>query len=104
MKAAISIFLALNAFAFVVGAAVTVNITLPSPNQIVGDSLQVNVSVSSTFEVTNVVAGTSGRQTHLRTSGPSLFTGVVALSGVPSGPNSLVVTATDAFGNTGSAQ
>ena len=85
-------------------AAITLTITSPTPNKIVGDLLEVRASVSSTFEVVSVVAEVSSRQTNLTTVGPNAFSGVLSLSGFPRGSRSVLITANDAFGNAGSAQ
>jgi len=85
-------------------ASVTVNITAPQSNKIEGDSVQVSASVNSSFEITNVVASVSGLQTNLSVVGPNAFSGIVGLNGLSRGQKSVVVSATDAFGNTGSSQ
>src|SRR5713101_4861445 len=80
-------------------AAITVDITSPKTTQVVGDSLQINATVSSTFEITSVVADVSGPKTSLASSDGIHFAGVLSLSGFPRGQGSILITATDAFGN-----
>src|ERR1044071_7667515 len=104
MKTLLSLLFTGYLFIFGAPAAITVNITSPSTGQRVGDLLEVRASVSSTFEVASVVAEVSGRQTNLMTVSPNVFRGMISLAGVARGQRSVLVTATDVFGSTGTGQ
>ncbi|MHC1764902.1 MAG: hypothetical protein AB9869_11465 [Verrucomicrobiia bacterium] len=94
-------------------ASLKVNIVYPAAGAFSGDSLTVVVTVSSTFEIKEVVARVEGRQGDLLFS-PNAYsdkygshpgwTGTLSLSGLARGEKTLSVTATDAFINSAAAQ
>src|SRR6266496_4459885 len=85
MKRTLSLVVVSHLFAFVLQGAVTVNITSPTSNQVVGGTLQIHANVSSTFEITNAAAQVSGRHTNLTVSGPGAFEGAISLDGLARG-------------------
>src|SRR6266481_5396873 len=96
---------------------VTVNIIYPATNVIVHDSVYIAATVSSTFELQGVQAAVGGRTMDLAYGAAAYsncvagvctpqpgWSGTLSLSGLPRGTNTLTVTATDHFSNTGQAQ
>lgn len=88
------------ALALPVSAAVTVTITSPTPNQIRPDELHVVATVTSDFEIQTVLAEVEDRSASLSFSSGA-WRGIVELAGLPRGPLTLTVTATEAFGAMG---
>jgi hypothetical protein len=95
-------FLALVA-ALSATASITVSITKPQANQIVGDQLAIEATVTSTNQLQSVTATVADRNTALTFSN-SKWTGSLSLAGLPHGNTTLTVTATDIFNNSQSAQ
>jgi hypothetical protein len=85
-------------------AAVTVDITTPLADAVVGNAVQVTVNVTSTYQVATVVASVEGQQANLTFSSGTQWTGTLALDPLSSGPKQVDVLVTDVFSTTGSDQ
>ena len=94
------VIVAFSAWARTAGATITVTINQPQSGAAVGDSLAISASVSSPYQITSVQAQTGSVSGALSGS----YSGTLDISSLPLGPTTLSVTATDTFGNTGSAQ
>jgi hypothetical protein len=81
---------------------ITVGIWTPLPGTVVGDTLQVKAKVTSTYEVTSVVATVADRQVTLTHSGTD-WIGTLILTGLPQASTTLTVTATDYYAHTASS-
>ena len=100
---------AVLAFAFTAIAlnvkAISINIIRPVAGAPVTETLAVEASVSSDFELASVTAAVAGRQTDLIfSSGANVWTNTILIAGIPSGPTTLTVMAQDLFGNTAQTQ
>jgi hypothetical protein len=88
-------------------AAITISVDSPSESAgvpVVGTSMTVSVSVSSTYAVQSVSAQAGSISGALSPpSGTQGWTTTFATAGLPYGAQTLTVTATDIFNNTGSA-
>lgn len=83
-------------------AAPSVTIVTPAPNDIVEDGISIQVTVTSVYLVTNVHAQAQSAGVDL-TCVSTNCTGTLLISSLPTGPVTLVVTATDALNATGSS-
>jgi hypothetical protein len=94
------------------GQSVAVTIHRPTAGQLSGSSLAVAASVNSTHEIQSVTATVGTSQAALSFSlaaycDPTChpgWSGTVSLTGLPRGPQTLVVTAVDVLANSGQAQ
>lgn len=77
----------------------------PSGGAIVADSVAVQVSVNSTYELQSVTAEVDGRSTNLTFSSMgNTWSGTLSLAGLASGQKTLTLTATDVFGSLGQTE
>jgi len=84
-------------------AAVTVAFVSPAAGSSHQTSLATTVNVTSTFAVSSLVAVVNGAS-YTGSAGTGSRAITIPLAGVPDGPFTVDVTATDAFGDTGTAQ
>ncbi len=82
-------------------ADVLVDITSPTPDQLRGDSLPVEVLIDGTGVITVATATVEDRSVMLTRESPHHFVGVLDLTGLPRGPLTLTVDATDEIADTG---
>ncbi|HVS96583.1 MAG TPA: hypothetical protein VHE54_08845, partial [Puia sp.] len=77
----------------------------PSPYSVpvVGDDLNIQVSVTSTYQINSVIASLPGGRSVTLTAGTGGYTGTISLVGLPQDTTLLTVTAVDVYNNTGSA-
>lgn len=87
---------------------ITVNIVAPSKGSLVGNTLQISVTSSSTYQIQGITASVEDLQTILVFSNTAVcnefgcgpgWTGTISLNGLVRGEKKLTVTATDFFGN-----
>ncbi|RMA64320.1 T9SS type A sorting domain-containing protein [Ulvibacter antarcticus] len=83
------------------GQGITVESFNPYDNTIVGEDMYVGVIITSTYEISDVEAVVNGNTIQLTSVGNSAFEGTLSLIGVPQGVQTLQITATDVFDNTG---
>ena len=88
--------------ALVRAQTISVNITRPTSGVIVHDSLNISATVSSTYQLQGVQASVDGRSTNLFYT--TSWTNTISLAGLAWGNKTLIVTATDVFGNSNQAQ
>jgi hypothetical protein len=109
---ALALFLAPSAWVCAQPASVSVNVVSPAAGALAGDDLLVVATVSSTFELKEVVARVEGRESSLLFSSAAYsdqfgshpgWTGALSLAGLVRGPKILAVQATDFLGNTSQA-
>jgi hypothetical protein len=79
-------------------AAITVAINVPSSGALVGDSLGVNVTINSTFQVTSVEATIGSLTSALAYTSGTSYGATLDLSALTSDNLTLTVTATDVYG------
>ena len=80
--------------------SITITFITPTSNQASDSTLQVQVQIQSTFEITTVTGNVSGHLGTLTYDGSQYFSGTISLSGLQKGvPLQLTITVTDAFGN-----
>ena len=112
-------FLVLSGLLFAAGlraaalhASIEVTIVRPSTGEVSGTDLWIVATVSSTYQLESVVATVAARPVSL-TYVPSAYcdrfchpgwTGTLSLAGLPRGPQTITVVATDALTGTGQAQ
>lgn len=72
----------------------------PADGFIRGD-FALRVAIVSTYEVTAVTAAYAGQSRPLSQDTPSDWSAIIQAAGLPTGPTTFTVTATDVFGNTG---
>lgn len=85
-------------------AAITITISTPQPNKVVGVTLDVSVQVTSTYELKTVHAQVETVGADLVPQpGGNPWTGSLTIGPLSRGTKSLVVTATDMLNNTGTA-
>jgi len=95
-------------------ANITIGIVQPTAGLVVGDDLGIIAATSSTFEVRKVVAVVEDRQIDLFFTSAAYYdkwgkpypgwTNTLSLAGLTRGAKVVIVTATDAFNNSGQAQ
>ncbi|WP_437923434.1 hypothetical protein WMF37_30950 [Sorangium sp. So ce291] len=85
-------------------AAVAVNIVGPAGRWWVPDGVQVRAEVSSTLQVTRVLAQLGTGSVLLTNTGGTTYQGGLSVFGLPHGEHVLTVTATDVAGTSASAQ
>lgn len=84
---------------------ISVTVTRPKPNALVGDVLDISVSVSSVYEIQAVQATVADRQAFLTFSTHSgVWEGQISLVGLARGAKSMTVVVEDAFGNRGETE
>jgi hypothetical protein len=82
-------------------ADITISMRAPSANGLVGTSFVVAASIASTYQLASVSASGgagSAALTFGSYSGAPAWKGTLSAAGVPSGPLTVIVTATDVFG------
>jgi hypothetical protein len=88
-------------------ANISIDIVQPALNQLVGSQLRVAASIQSEFELATVRASVGDRESPLTFASSAYcdrfgchpgWSGVISLSGLPRGPKSVTVIATDVFG------
>jgi len=95
----------LLAFCVKAQATITLNVTSPVAGAFVGNSLHIVVAnVTSTYQIQSVTATVAGRLTNLTFDATAGWMGDLSLAGLPLGPQTLSLSATDVFGNSGQAQ
>jgi len=82
-------------------ADVSVTILAPESGQLVGDALEVEATIASTFEVAAAVAMVEDRSAPLTYGPENSWIVTLSLAGLARGEKTLVVTVTDVFGNVG---
>lgn len=94
-------------------ATIDIYVARPLDGAPAGNNLHAIVTIVSTFEIKRVRARVEGREVELTFSDTALcdrsgclrgWVGDISLSGLPRGPKTLTVVATDVFGNTSQAQ
>src|SRR5260370_720163 len=83
-------------------ATITPYIIVPAAGDLVGNSLHIVAGVTSTYQIQSLTATVAGRLTNLTFN--ASWIGDLSLAGLPRGPQTLSLNATDVFGNSGQAQ
>jgi hypothetical protein len=78
------------------------NLVQPQSGAIVGTQLSVQVGITSTYQLNTVTATVAGQTSNLMfSSAASAWTNTLSLLGLSRGTNTLILAATDVFGNSG---
>jgi hypothetical protein len=94
----------LLAFCAKAQATITLYVTSPAAGALAGNSLHVVAGMTSTYQIQSVTATVAGRLTNLIFNVTVGWTGDLSLTGLPRGPQTLSLNATDVFGNSSQTQ
>jgi hypothetical protein len=94
----------MGASAFTLEASVSPTILSPQPNAIIANTLSLNVSVSSTYELSTVTATLGALVTNLVYNDAGSWTNALDTTDLVRGSYTLTVTAQDVFGSSGQTQ
>jgi hypothetical protein len=94
----------LLAFSAKAQATITLNVYSPAAGALVGNSLNIGAVVTSTYQIQSITATVAGRLTNLTVDATAGWIGGLSLAGLPHGPQTLSLNATDVFGNSGQTQ
>src|SRR6516164_11797058 len=94
----------LLAFSAKAQATITLSVTSPTAGALVGNSLNIAASGTSTYQIQSITAAVAGRLTNLTFDATAGWIGGLSLAGLPRGPQTLSLNATDVFGNSGQTQ
>jgi len=94
----------LLAFCAKAQATITLNVTSPVAGALAGNSLHIVAGATSTYQIQSVTAPVAGRLTNVTFDATAGWIGDLSLAGLPRGPQTLSLNATDVFGNSGQTQ